>query len=339
MAVDQQDLLNRDFEYFGDLRSEWAPDTSAPSTAWDAYDTRMVATSSTPAVTLTPSVEADPGSSSTFNLMKVTSSAGGDDAHREWFLRSDKRFQYSEIRSVIYGHGTWASAANFTQQGHVHRAQRYGSGHMRAFVAWHDVIFGLPTITNVGLWEANGASTLNLHFVNANLSISPVPERAVTHSSRTSNVVTIHVPGRHRISVNDHLDTVLPGGDLGATNVTVTGVAGPAITYADTGTDATNGGGGSVRKHSADNPYQLLSNFPYVFASRLLPNDTFQAKMYRVDDPEPPWSAGVTYSTASFAPVDHHPTGPGFSGVLVGHMGNSESVRFGLPVIRQLGPS
>jgi len=342
MSINTQEALARHYADYGDITCGWVPTDAVGTDAWTPYDMRWVATTDSDPVTVTNSTEVDAGSG--IRVMKSTASASGTGSHREWMLRSDKNYVQSEIRSVIFGHGTWADSDNMTQQGHVHRAQRHGSDRMRAFVAWHDAFVGLPSLINVGLWNARfNADDLKLHSKNAALTLSPVKRHPVTYSNRAGNVVTAHVPSEHGLDVNSHIDIVLPTGDLGATNVAVTGVNGSVITYTDNGADGA-GGGGYVQKHSSTNPYGPLSTFPFIMASRLLGNNMLQAKIWRLGDAEPAWSAGVSYVAGeltgqeALTPFDPEsvPSGPGVSGLLVAHLNDSEAVRYGNPQMREL---
>lgn len=307
-----------------------------------AYDYRHVATAD--GVVLTPANQGVAYGGPPTNVFQVTAD-GSDPAvggnHREFFLQKSKSFEHSEIRSVIFGGGTWADAANRTQQGHVHRFQKLPNGRYRAFVAWHDAFVGNPLVINVGIWEGNGTTTdFNLFSTNNTLSISPAPQYPVTLASLTSNVVSMNVPygvgNYHHFRDGDLVDVSLAVGSAASVDdVRLTLAFGILMTYPKTNANLTAlaTGGGYVIKQGP------LANFPYVLASRLTSGDTLQAKMYRLGDPEPPWSLtdnNAVYTLAGRQQDHVVPRGPGLNGVMVGHVSGGEVVRFGRPMIRQI---
>lgn len=347
MGMNQREALYRQFEDRGGILNQWYPYSNPPASAWTPYDKRVVATQgSGAAVTLTTSLGTDPTNGPPVNTMDIAASAGGSDNHREFFLRSDRNYEYSQITSWIYGGGTWADADNRTQQGHVHRYQRMDNGHIRAYVAWHDMFIGIPTALNLGIWELDGTGigSFNLHSVNAILPLNAVPPVPVQICSRATNVITCWVSGAHYFRVGDKVNlTVRDATNI--TNATVTTVAfGNFIQIAHVGADDTDMGSGIIYRSPTSNP---LASFPYTLSSRLLPGDIFQAKIWRPWEQEPPWSAAVTYATPNptdpatgnpvgVPPNDRWPRGQGLCGIYAGHLHNSELVRFGLPDIREL---
>ena len=349
MAINQKEALFKQYEDRGGILNQWYPYANVPADAWTPYDKRHIATvASGAAVTLSTSVGTDPSNGPPPNTMDITAAAGGSDNHREFFMRSDKNYEYSQITSWVYGGGTWADADNRTQQGHVHRFQKQ-NGRMRAFVAWHDMFIGLPTAINIGIWEIadTGTGAMNLHYVNKLLSLNVQPPMPVQIAARDAGgIVTAWVSGAHYLRAGEKVNMTLRD----ATNLTddaVTTVAFGNFVQVNTGGGAdTDMGPGIIYK----TPGSPLSAFPYVFSSRLLPGDIFQAKLWRPWEPEVPWSsttACVTYAAegptdpatgaaVGVAPTDYRPRGKGLSGIYAGHLHNSEIVRFGLPDIREL---
>lgn len=326
MVSNQSGLIYDSVESAGGISNQGDVYAEAPSTAWDSYTQRWIATND--GVTLTTSVVSNPSGGPPASVMQITSAGGvAHSEHREFILRPDQMYLHGEIRSIVYG-GTPTGGS--TQQGHVHAWQRTSNGYTRAFVAWHDAIFGQTNLINLAVWESNG-STLNLIYDIDNtpgthyIPIAPAPVLPVTQSSRNgSNVVTIIVPGAHDIQVGEAITTNLPFGSLSGTSVTVTAVTGPTITYTLNGAAAADGGGGTVQKVGSN----VLNNCPYVFASRVLPGGLLQAKLWRLGFPEVPWSVG---QSATIRPEVSKLTGPGMHGVLGAHMGAGQIVKYGLP--------
>lgn len=308
-----------------------------------SFDVRQFATNDS--VTLTPTATGVAMGGPPSALFRMTSN-GADPTlngnHREFFLRSDRNFENSEISSVFYGGGTWSDVNNRTQQGHVHRYQKLGNGRFRAYVAWHDMVAGLPTTINVGVWEGDGSvNGLTLFSTNAILVQSPIPVYAVTTGSITTNVASITVPygvgNYHQFRDGDLVDVTMANSALNVNDVRLTLAFGTLMTYPKVNADvaATAAGAGIITKQGPQ------SDFPYVFKSRLLPGDILQAKLYRLGDPEIPWSLASTGNNAVYTLSsqlqDHvHPRGPGLSGVMVGHVSGGEYVQFGRPHIRQI---
>jgi hypothetical protein len=288
--------------------------TDFPSGGWGDFPLRHVM--SADGVTLTPSVVEKRG---------VVTSAGGAGNHREVFLNPDFATRDSEIRSVIYGGGTWADSANRTQQGHVHRAQVLPDGTCRHYIAWHDMVTGIPTGINVGVWEGNG-TTFTLRFSNVVLGVTPRPPFMVISASRTANVVELVIPGgqSNGIRVGDRVDVHLSSAGLNANGATVTLVFGDVVRFNLPGPDvaAADGGIGFLTRS------RPLENFPYWLASRL-EGRTISAKIWRIGEAEPPWSAGATHSDAPGATSPTAPIDVGFPGVMVGHVEGGQSVEFG----------
>jgi hypothetical protein len=288
--------------------------TEFPATGWADFGTRKVM--SADGVTLTPSVA---------NGRGVVASAGGAGNHREVFVNPDFAVRDGEIRSVIYGGGTWANTAGRTQQGHVHRAQILPDGMCRAYVAWHDMVTGIPTGVNVGVWEGNG-TIFTLRFSNAVLGVTPVPPFMVTSASRTADVVELVIPGAqpNGARVGDRVDVALSSTTLNTAGAIVTLVFGDVVRFSLPGPDvaATDGGIGFMTRS------RPLGDFPYWLASRL-EGRTLSAKIWRIGEAEPPWSDGVTHHDPPGAATPTAPVDVGFPGVMVGHLEAGQTVEFG----------
>lgn len=304
------------------------------------YDYRHIA--SNDSVTLTPASQGVAYGGPPTTVLQVT--ANGSDPtlngnHREFFLRTNRNLENTEISSIFFGGTTWADIANRGQQGHVHRFQKLANGRFRAFVAWHDMVAGLPTTINVGIWEGDGTvAGLDVsNSSNAILTQSPPASYPITLASLTTNVVSINVPygvgNYHYFRDNDLVDTTLANSALNVNDVRLTLGFGILMTYPKANADVTAiaSGGGFIVKQGPQ------ADFPYVFRSRLMGN-MLQAKLYRLGDPEIPWS--LTTNNAVYVAAgnvqDHKlPKGPGLSGVMVGHVSGGEQVRFGRPHIVQ----
>lgn len=348
MGRNNREALFQQYAQRGDVLGQYYPWTNAPASAWTPYDVRDVATvASGAATTLSVSIGTDGSGGPPATTMDVTAAAGGSDNHREFFMRSDKNYEFSQITSIIYGGGTWVDSNNRSQQGHVHRYQKLPNGRIRAFVAWHDVVIEDPSVLNVGIWEIDGAGTgtLNLHTVNNFLPLSAPPSIPVQICSRASNVLTIWTAGRHWIRPGEFINlTVRDAANL--TELPVTTVAFDNFIQAThAGAPAADMGPGLLLKSPP--PGNPLSDFPYVLSSRLLPGDIFQAKIWRPWEAEPTWDGALTYATPNpihpltgakpGPPLDERwPRGRGLSGVFVGHIWDSRVVRFGLPEIREI---
>jgi hypothetical protein len=67
---------------------------------------------------------------------------------------------------------------------------------------------------------------------------------------------------------------------------------------------------------------------PYWLASRL-EGRTISAKIWRIGEAEPPWSAGATHNDPPGLATPTAPIDVGFPGVMVGHVEGGQSVEFG----------
>lgn len=306
------------------------------------YDVRKFA--SNDSVTLTPANQGVAYGGPPTNVFQMTAN-GADPTlngnHREFFMQTSTACENSEIASVFFGGGTWADVNNRTQQGHVHRYQQLANGRFRAYVAWHDMVAGLPTTINVGVWEGDGTvAGLNVgNSTNAILTQTPPASYGVAIGSITTNVASITVPygvgNYHYFRDGDLVDTTFANTALSVNDVRLTLGFGTLMTYPKVNADvaATAAGSGIILKQGP------LADFPYVFRSRLLPGDVLQAKLYRLGDPEIAWSLtdnNAVYTQSSNLQDHVHPRGVGLNGVMVGHVSGGEVVRFGRPFIRQI---
>jgi hypothetical protein len=259
----------------------------------------------------------------TNNKGRVNNTAGSPSTSsnaRHWYADSTFSATDSEVTSLFWGEsGAYGGSAGLYQQGNIHRVQN-SAGVTKGFIAWQDIVFGLPYIINIGLWSADG-TTLTLNSTNGNFTATGLTKTIyVSNAVRSSNVVTLTVNAGHGIVVGNSLIVDLSDNTFDGSAFQVTSVTTTTIVYNQTAANASGASGTCFSQNHI---------FPYWMKTRLVSN-TLHVKVWRYGDPEADWGDSTramswTWSSGTVTP----PSGAGLTGIYGGHIGNGRYVEFG----------
>lgn len=180
-----------------------------------------------------------------------TGGAGTTSERRDWYLiPGTEGWIDAEMTALIWG-GMNQLGNGMAQHGLVHRAYVDGHGQKGAIV-WHDTIFGIGSIQNLGVWYAQtgGVAPRDQVGISTNLGM-----RAFTAGSRTSNVVTLTgLPTGHRLEVGTRIFVTAADGTYNG-DFPIETVGANQITYRQgsggvPGDDAASGAGTVTPNHA-----------------------------------------------------------------------------------------
>lgn len=179
-----------------------------------------------------------------------TGGAGTTSERRDWYLiPGTEGWIDTEMTALIWG-GMNQLGNGMAQHGLIHRAYIDGDGQKGAIV-WHDTIFGIGSIQNLGVWYAQpgGVAPRNQIGVDTNLS-----QRAFTGGSRTGGLVTLTgLPTGHNLEVGTMIFVSAADTDYNG-QFPIETVGANQITYRQaTGDDPSSGAGVVSAYHAGFN--------------------------------------------------------------------------------------
>lgn len=260
--------------------------------------------------------------------LRLTAAAAGEQQRECWQL-PDTTSANSELHSVIGPADTLAGGV--AQWGHIHRL-RFDSGAnlWRAWTVWTDTTIPVPTLLNYGIITFPGTGTMSINNVGNNplaMALTALRYCSVVRAQRASNVVTCwtNTPRLPAIGSVGTLTGMAASG-FNATSVTVTDADLSRFTFkfAQTAANATDADAGGEWQ-----PATVAATTPFHLATRLV-GSTLSAKIWSLEDAEPPWTDPVrvaSYTISSGNPAPH--AGQGACGLWAAHIQSGNRVRFG----------
>lgn len=260
--------------------------------------------------------------------------ATGTSNLRQIYTRKGTNWEAGEIRGLWYGGPAFGGTVR-PQHGFVLGLAKRGAV-WSCIIMWHDVLFGVPWILNLGIWQWPLTPTGDVPGIRAGNFVSTIQKTVTfTDASRTSNVVTaVGAPAGHGLAAGDRIsaDFVDATYDGPRTIATTPASPGTTVTWPQTAANDASAGAGSI-----------VRTYPHMAALRrngpIVSGKVWPVTMAEEPDwSDPSYAMTVdlrTLGTGADILAVPTPEGSGLAGFLQGHTTQESRVEYGALQVTQ----